>query len=694
MNRLKNTPALFYLLSGFFACLVFLFSVSLPVFAVANKVDPNGFGGSNRLEFYQTKGTLSSVDLSGISGATQYNVNKEEGRYIKDIIWSAPNKLTKNSKITAHFKSVASYDGKDLNCDVVLSNFNNMHRSLNSGTSLLTHNKKNYFEFVRLCNNLYNGIDIQGFGAMNMQLNFTYSSNGKALSLDAPSGSGRDAKGAYLTLACLDGRYHQNLTSFVEGKGLVTNYADHKEFIGYQKMGSYPYYLTNDTALGEYAAPMKSSNNLCTTVLGGRAESGYSTDDHFNGQFGSPTYNRSGVTYTLQGANPQFMVGTNIYSMYFSFMTASIWSKFPPAPSKESYDQPKTDAAAKDINKKYIPKGLDVYYHIKQGLGKIGIDQLTQYSGIKITDNFDSNKLELAKDQDGKIAKPILYSVKNGKYVQVDKLGTDRSSMTTNSITYTSSNDFLNNRSNYGQTYILELHLKARTNVSGILKNTAQTTFNNTYTQNTNTVESYFLNDPTKTVTQNGQDVNGHNNGQKGTPTGSLNLGSIVIYTINQKWHQKGVDTDKDHYFEFQISDPLNKNLSLRENSAKVIDQSTGKEITDQGNFSYNQKSNVIKWSASATFLATEPLNGRNIQLIFDTKTPSKQTLDIKNIGIANIDSVVNQTNQTIIGVKNNSPELVFPRTGSRHKKCILLISIIFLIIAFITAIFRRKIKN
>ncbi|MGK0607254.1 isopeptide-forming domain-containing fimbrial protein [Enterococcus gilvus] len=686
MTRFKPTPALFYVLGSFLACVFLFFSASLTVLATANKVDPDAFGGTNRLEFYQTKGSLSSVDLSGISGGSQYNVNKEEGRYVKDIIWDAPNKVTKNSKITAHFKNVASYDGKDLNCDVVLSNFNNMHRSLNSATSVLTHNKKNYREFVRFCNNLYNGIDIQGFGAMNMQLNFTYSSNGKALNLDAPSGTGRDSKGAYLTLACLDGHYHQRLDSFEDGKGIVQHVADHKEFVGYQNMNKYPYYVTSNTVLGEYAAPMKSANNLCPNVTGGRAESGYSTDDHFDGMFGSPTYNLSGGTYTLQGTNPQFMVGTNIYSMYFSFTTASIWSKFPPAPSKESYNKAQTDAAANNINKKYIPKGSDVYYHIKQTFGQLGIDQMTQYKAFSIKDQFDSSKLDY-NSKDLSNAR-LLY--KNGNsWQEVDKGASYK--LSDNTITYTASNGLLSNASNYGKTFVLELHFKTKTDTSGILKNTAQTTFNNNYTQNTNTVESFFLNPPTKTVTQNGKDVNGHNTGQKGTPTGPLNLGSIVSYTINQKWHQKGIDMDNDHYSQFSIEDTVDKNLVLQTDSVKVIDQSTGTDVTAQGTLSYDKSSSTISWNSSSAFLKNQTLNGRTLSLTFDTKTPLKQTRDIYNTGEVKVENVATKTNQTAIGVDNDFPVLVFPRTGNKHLLFCYLATVTLLILASIYLLKKTK---
>ncbi len=52
-----------------------------------------------------------------------------------------------------------------------------------------------------------------------------------------------------------------------------------------------------------------------------------------------------------------------------------------------------------------------------------------------------------------------------------------------------------------------------------------------------------------KEVQQNGKDVNGRNDGKKGTPTAPLNAGSEVQYYQSHKMaHKKGVDAASDHY--------------------------------------------------------------------------------------------------------------------------------------------------
>lgn len=194
-----------------------------------------------------------------------------------------------------------------------------------------------------------------------------------------------------------------------------------------------------------------------------------------------------------------------------------------------------------------------------------------------------------------------------------------------NTVTYTASDSFLDNAANYGRDYILQLHMKAKNDAKGIAPNVATVTFNNDPnkgTQKTNTVENYFSLKPNKKVEQDGKDVDGRNDGKKGTPTAPLNAGSEVQYLVTQKWHTKGVDIASDHYKQFSIQDPVEARLTYKEGSARVIDMSTGKDITSEGTLTYDSNLRTLKWEASADFLSKNLLDGREIQLIFTAKTP------------------------------------------------------------------------
>ncbi|MDQ8448730.1 isopeptide-forming domain-containing fimbrial protein, partial [Enterococcus faecium] len=71
-----------------------------------------------------------------------------------------------------------------------------------------------------------------------------------------------------------------------------------------------------------------------------------SSNDHFTDVVGADTYHRSGVTYTLQGTSPTFMIGANTNSMMFSFDTALLWTPQPSKPTKEVFNKANTEEAA------------------------------------------------------------------------------------------------------------------------------------------------------------------------------------------------------------------------------------------------------------------------------------------------------------------------------------------------------------
>ncbi|HAP7901508.1 TPA: isopeptide-forming domain-containing fimbrial protein, partial [Enterococcus faecium] len=174
----------------------------------------------------------------------------------------------------------------------------------------------------------------------------------------------------------------------------------------------------------------------------------------------------------------------------------------------------------------------------------------------------------------------------------------------------------------------------------------------------------------------------GRNDGKKGTPTAPLNAGSEVQYLVTQKWHTKGVDIASDHYKQFSIQDPVEDRLTYKEGSARVIDMSTGKDITSEGTLTYDSNSRTLKWEASADFLSKNLLDGREIQLIFTAKTPLNEELDIDNQAKVSVESIEKATNVVTIGVKPNLPQIIVPKTGSNHLVLTVIGSILFLTLA------------
>ena len=176
---------------------------------------------------------------------------------------------------------------------------------------------------------------------------------------------------------------------------------------------------------------------------------------------------------------------------------------------------------------------------------------------------------------------------------------------TKHQVKYAAKADTLKNRIKYdGETYELVINVKVNelANQNSVAKNQG-TSIINKVEKDTNIITVYFPKIPVKEVQQNGKDVNGRNDGKKGTPTAPLNAGSEVQYLVIQKWHTKGVDAASDHYKQFSIQDPIEDRLTYKEGSAQVIDKSTGKDITSEGTLTYDSNSRTLKWEASADFL-------------------------------------------------------------------------------------------
>lgn len=651
---------------SFLSIIMVLLSGSTTANAAATKVDTFDFGPKNSLKFNWNKaltstGQLSSSRSTVIKGTiSKVGPNTDSailGNYF--LAWEKFG-LVSGDHLYIDYKNMGTFKGKPIDLRLDLSGFTTGNNKYDAFHEIIVGGKsyKNFMWFYPN-SSILDGFTYSGFGISSATFNFKYSDGSGDVTLDDSS---------YMTIGSLNGR---NATA-VDGSKFL-----HQEFTGYEKMGSQPYYLTKNTALAEYTNPIMMSGN----VVGGIA----STDANFVDAVGDPNYTRGAVTYKLTGKNPKFTLGTTAYNQWTTMATANIWSAYPEKPTKQVFNKPGTDAAANNIDKTMIAKGSDVYYHINQKFGALGngADQLTKYSSFTITDTFDNTKMDY---KSGRLL------LKNGStFTVADAAGTIK--VSGNKVTYTASSGFLNNNATYGKTYVLELYMKAKTNASLIAKNTATTNFNNRYPQNTNTVENYFPKTPTKKVTQKGKDVNGRNRGEKGSSTAPLKTGSIVEYTVNYPFHKKGVDTNSDHYKSLVIKDVLDARLRYQTGSARVIDNATKKDITDQGTLKYDDAAKTLNWQASAAYLAATPLDGRSIDLVFNAKLPSTQQFDIKNKATVTVDGFQESTNEVVNGVDYYLPNLVIPKTGDTHLIVLTLISMIGIMFSLLVIVIGKK-KN
>lgn len=655
------------------------------------KVDPSQIKENNNLVLYHDSDSLRNIEVTGINGfkiLDEYSTKKQ-----KVLAWPKVKDLKSTSKIVAHYQKVGTYLGKEIDCDVTFSNFV-AHAGVNQDGLAKTINGKKYYNYLLFDKNIYRGFFMQSINVMNAKLEFKYAGTKTKVALSEPQpeiqskmrsmrAAGIDLNDTFLSIYSLNGQYQQRVSWYNDNNESVgERNIDMREFVGYEKMGSLPYFVTTDTACAEYKALALSTNNLTSKVVGGRAEKAYSSNDHFTDVVGADTYHRSGVTYTLQGASPTFMIGANTNSMMFSFDTALLWTPQPSKPTKEVFNKANTEEAAHNIDKKVIPQGSDVYYHIHQKFDALTVNTMNKYKSFKITDTFDNKNFDMVSD--GKKYDGALWYVEaNGTWKKADTGG--KLTVSGNTVTYTASDSFLANAANYGRDYILQLHMRAKNDAKGIAPNVATVTFNNDPnkgTQKTNTVENYFSLKPNKKVEQDGKDVNGRNKGDNGPATEPLNAGSEVQYLVTQKWHTKGVDIALDHYKQFSIQDPIEDRMTYQEGSAQVIDQSTGKDITSEGVLTYDSHSRTLKWEASSDFLNNNFLDGREVQLIFTARTPLNKQVDIDNQANVSVENIEKETNVVTIGVEPNLPQVIVPKTGSNHLVLTVIGSILFLTLA------------
>lgn len=650
-------------------------------------VDPYAIKENNNLVLYHDSDSLKSIQVTGINGYKVYDAYQT--KHQKAICWSKVKDLKSTSKIVAHYEKVGTYLGKEIDCDVTFSQFV-PQAGINEPSIYQTVNGTKYYNYLLLEKNVYRGFYMQSIHAMNVQLGFNYAGTKTKVKLALPQTEIQsqlknkriNLADTFLSVYSLNGQYQQRVSWFDDNNQSVgERNIDMKEFVGYEKMAQHPYYVTKDTACGEYNAPAQSANKLCSKVVGGRAEKSYSSNGHFTDVVGSDTYHRSGVTFSVQGESPTFMVGANTNNMMFSFDTALLWTPQPEKPRKEVFNKAETEAPENNVDKKIIPQGSDVYYHIHQKFDALTVNSMNKYQSFTITDTFDDKNFVIEQLSNGQYD-IALWTINNNKWTKVDSINDkNRLTITGNKITYKASSSFINNAANYGKEYVLELHMKAKNGASGIAPNTATVTFNNDTgrgTQKTNTVENYFPLSPVKQGTQNGVDINGRGANEKDNDY--LNAGSEVDFTIIQSWHKQGLNINDQYYESFSIEDPLEQRLTYKDGSAKVIDENTGKDITEQGVLNYDDNNRLLKWTASKEFLHTNTLDGRIVKLIFKAVTPKKKEVGLINQAKTNINGVGTQTNQIVFGVKPNLPIPRIARTGSlRVLICCMVSMILFL---------------
>lgn len=557
--------------------------------------------------------------------------------------------VTSKTRIEADYGKIATYKGEKVNVKLVFSDIkllsdefpfatlgNPYKAAFNNANSSISKSKKRLLFYIS--DNLYSGFHYHA-SQMNVQLVVTHDDGSPVI---------------------FDGDTFISFNS-LNPIAKNSNNTQRGEYAYYHGMNNSDWYVTKDTVLTEQKSYY---NNL--TVVGGNNKApfdkGLYWNDHYD-ELGSEKFNQATVSFRIKGSNPLFVVGGN-FATWSSLSSATLFSVVPDQPEKTGVDKD-----GNDVNNKVLQEGDTIQYRIKQKVNRLGVDLLAVYDRFELIDN-------LPKEVDY-----IDAHVECGSNKKFDISGEVTYDKAKHQVKYAAKADTLKNRIKYdGETYELVINVKVNKleNQSNVAKNQG-TTIINKVEKDTNIVTIYFPKVPVKEVQQNGKDVNGRNDGEKGTPTGPLSAGSEVQYLVTQKWHTKGIDIAEDHYKQFSIKDPIEKRLTYIDGSAKVIDKSTGTDITTQGTINYDSSSRTLKWDASDEFLQKNELDGREIQLVFTAKTPSQKETSIDNQATATFDNFSKDTNVVTIGVDVNLPLVTIPKTGSNRLGVTTAVSLVFM---------------
>ncbi|HAQ6871915.1 TPA: isopeptide-forming domain-containing fimbrial protein [Enterococcus faecium] len=624
----------------------------------------------------------TNITVNGASKVYKYHVDANKGGFTDDYVGLVEgNKnirypsfqkeygetnlvlegVTTNTKVNIDYGKIGTYNGKKVNIKLVLSNIHlysdTLPWNLLDNNYTKTHFRDDGYKNTNgamskskkrtvlwISDNLFSGI-VYHSTQMNVQLVATYEDGSPVQfsgdtfisfnSLNPAGGKSTDLKG---------------------------------EYAHYDKMNTTDWYVRQDAVLSEF----KSFYNNLNVVGGHPGGSSKLTqaDNDFNNlhdKLGDPKFGQGTVSFKISEANPTFVIGSSNVQTWFTLSSATIFSVVPDQPEKTGVDK-----NGNNVNDKMLQVGDTIQYRIKQKVNRLGVDLLAVYDRFELIDN---------------LPKEVNYvdaHVESGTNKKFDVSGEVTYDKTKHQVKYAAKADTLKNRMKYnGETYELVINVKVNelANQNSVAKNQG-TSIINKVEKDTNIITVYFPKIPVKEVQQNGKDVNGRNDGKKGTPTAPLNAGSEVQYLVTQKWHTKGVDAASDHYKQFSIQDPIEARLTYKEGSAQVIDKSKGKDITSEGTLTYDSNSRTLKWEASADFLSNNLLDGREIQLIFTAKTPLQSEKNIDNQAVVAVDNVSNKTNVVTIGVDPNLPQVIVPKTGSTHLVTISAVSLLLLVLA------------
>ncbi|WP_265460268.1 isopeptide-forming domain-containing fimbrial protein [Enterococcus sp. HY326] len=497
-------------------------------------------------------------------------------------------------KVVVDHGTVATYDGQPVHVKLEYSNFVKSDKEPSD-----FYNRGNY---LNLSKNIFSGFIFSGTSTFDVRL-VVLDSNGQAILLD----------NAYMGFGSLN------------PSGSGSSDGAWSEGVGFNKINTNDYYVTNDTLLEEVVNPATGSGQL---LLGQRVGSADTDDWNANyDKLGAINYNRATVSFKLSGTDNVFTIysgrANNDAYTWNSMTTSTLFSVEPEKPVKDVMN----DAGA-SINGDLVQAGQTLTYEISQKVSVLGQDLLERYSKFMIEDQLDKNVTYFSSklvDATGKTVDA------DGKYVY-DESG--------HKLTYTASDKFLTEMPLEGETYRLLVTVKVNDSVAdGVeINNKAMVTINNV-SNSTNEVKNKveIPKAPVKSIQDaSGSDLNGK----------LILSGTSFNYKVTQQV------TNGNQFTSWKITDKLDANVTY--NSSRLLDES-GKAVDEGGSYAYDEKSHTVTYKASKEFLSSMKMAGQSYQLEINV-TAKKDIASgtvIENTATSTINDKDQVTNKVTVTVEN-----------------------------------------
>ncbi|MDT2525111.1 isopeptide-forming domain-containing fimbrial protein [Enterococcus raffinosus] len=586
-------------------------ALSFPVssHATAVKVDPNDpkFASKNNSLLFATDSAHAKALQSVTSTNTKIKVMEEtsQGRQHKLIYWDNLNDLKKTDKITIKYGEVGYYNGRKIKANFVLSDFvvgQNFFGVKVGG-------KSNY---IHINYDLPQGFTTSGIKHFSAVMQLTYADDGKAVDLAGDS---------YISFSSLDGH-----------KELAAGLGDMREFVSYEKMNSLPYYVTKNSAIGEYTDPVTKSGK----VIGGITNP--QTNDHFEDKVGAPTFTNATVSFNVKGINPKFQIGALYGTQWISFNSSTFWTVEPEKPVKTE------TKGGVNWNGKIVQVGDTLNYGVTQKVRTLNQDLLTRYTKFVISD-------KLPKEVDY-----VSAHIETDNNKKFDASGEVKYDASTNTVTYTANANTLNSRMRFiGESYTLVIQVKVNNKVQeGVqIKNTGHSIINTNGTD-TNVITNIPPTKPSisKKIVLGGKEVD----------SAEVNYDESFGYKVYATLPNPSTDPS------FTITDDGEDILDVDTSSVKVFDANSKADITSTGTLSVDK--NAEKWSWTVPNNASTV--GKKIYVTFNAKVKidyanANKYLDANgNIVVPNTATLNTlPSNKVTVTPKVPPMNITPPRTGS-----------------------------